>query len=85
MPFSDVGLFAIFELSIRHLKFVFPQKFYISFVFSFSFVFNFSYYKQAIAQSSPLNPPIYAIGEKKPEKKKMQGFNGIRTRDLHDL
>ena len=29
--------------------------------------------------------PIYAIGKKKPEKKKKnQGFNGIRTRDLRD-
>ena len=32
--------------------------------------------------------PIYAIGMKKPEKKKSkkknQGFNGIRTRDLRD-
>ena len=30
--------------------------------------------------------PIQAIGKKKPEKKKKknQGFNGIRTRDLRD-
>ena len=31
-----------------------------------------------------VNFPIQAIGKKKPEKKKkkIQGFNGIRTRDL---
>ena len=29
-----------------------------------------------------LNFPIEAIGKKKPEKKKNQGLNGIRTRDL---
>ena len=31
-----------------------------------------------------VNFPIQAIGKKKPEKKKNQGFNGIRTRDLRD-
>ena len=30
-----------------------------------------------------VSPPIYSIGEKKPEK--IQGFNGIRTRDLREI
>ena len=50
------------------------------------FIWNTSYlycgYRLTQRVIIAVNFPIYAIGKNKPEKN--QGFNGIRTRDLHD-